>query len=652
MIGTARAQRWHSATLLAAGLTTLAAHPASAENADTAPSASDNAVASAEDAFGTTTSHETIGVYDESNVRGFSPGNAGNFRMEGMYFDIQGGLGNRVIDGETIRVGPAAQGYAFPAPTGIVDLTLKKAGDKATISPFVSTDNFGSLGFELDTQLPLVGKTLTLAAGAGIYDNRYSNGGGSNAFNIGLVPRWRPNPNVEVLAFYNHQQFHNETAQALFVPTGDFAPEGIEPGRFLGPEFARSDSHSDTFGTVGHVVMGDWTLRTGLFRSQYGQDLGYSNIVLVNPDMSTDRQIYAYPGYRAASWSGEARLSRRIADGPRQHLITVALRGKAVEAHYGGGTSAIVGSGGINDYVDAPRPDFQFGPQTDDQTHLTTLALGYTLKWQGLGEFTAGLQRSHYIKRVGNPGAPLERGESNVWLPSFSAAVPLTGKLSLYGSYVRGLEDAGSAPGYAANANQVLPAIRTRQWDAGLRWGPNQDTSVVLGYFQISKPYIDLDRANVFGVLGAETHKGIEFSVTSNVTKDLRVVAGGVYLDPTVEASPAIAQPIGQHPVNQQRLRTRFNVNWTLPFARAVQLDAYVNHDSGTYATVDNAVYVHGSTRIGGGVRYTFKLGTHEFTARAVLYNWFNAFEVIPVGSGVYAYNTQRNFQAWLTTSF
>ena len=76
----------------------LAAAPAFAQ------SNAESAVENADDAFGTSTGHDTIGVYDENNVRGFSPGSAGNFRMEGMYFDIQGGLSSRVIDGEVIHV--------------------------------------------------------------------------------------------------------------------------------------------------------------------------------------------------------------------------------------------------------------------------------------------------------------------------------------------------------------------------------------------------------------------------------------------------------------------------------------------------------------------------------------------------------------------
>ncbi|MBC7491615.1 MAG: TonB-dependent receptor, partial [Novosphingobium sp.] len=107
-----------SIAALAFGVAALP-HTAQAQRAE------ENAVASAEDAFGTSVGHETIGLYDEGNVRGFSPSSAGNIRMEGMYFDIQGGLSSRVLGGEVIHVGPSTQGYLFPAPTGIADLSLR-----------------------------------------------------------------------------------------------------------------------------------------------------------------------------------------------------------------------------------------------------------------------------------------------------------------------------------------------------------------------------------------------------------------------------------------------------------------------------------------------------------------------------------------------
>ena len=47
----------------------------------------ENAIRTAEDAFGTSIGRETIGLYSSQNIRGFSPISAGNARIEGLYFD-------------------------------------------------------------------------------------------------------------------------------------------------------------------------------------------------------------------------------------------------------------------------------------------------------------------------------------------------------------------------------------------------------------------------------------------------------------------------------------------------------------------------------------------------------------------------------------
>ena len=89
--------------------------------------ASDNPVVSAEDAFGLTVGLESTGLYGPGAIRGFNPQAAGNIRIDGLYFDQQAQLSNRVIEGSSIRVGISEIGYAFPAPTGIVDYALRHA---------------------------------------------------------------------------------------------------------------------------------------------------------------------------------------------------------------------------------------------------------------------------------------------------------------------------------------------------------------------------------------------------------------------------------------------------------------------------------------------------------------------------------------------
>jgi iron complex outermembrane recepter protein len=88
---------------------------------------SEDAVAEALDAFGTTVGRQAIGLYSSDSARGFSPTQAGNLRIDGLYFD-QLNFGrpvNAIVRGSSVHVGIAAQGYQFPAPTGVVDYQLR-----------------------------------------------------------------------------------------------------------------------------------------------------------------------------------------------------------------------------------------------------------------------------------------------------------------------------------------------------------------------------------------------------------------------------------------------------------------------------------------------------------------------------------------------
>src|ERR1700712_4646760 len=114
--------------------------------------AADNPVTAADDAFGLTLGLESIGMYSPGQVRGFSPRTAGNLRIEGLYFDQQGSLSNRVIEGSTIRVGVTEIGYAFPAPTGIVDYTLRRPADATPGATLIATARpYQGRGLRLDT---------------------------------------------------------------------------------------------------------------------------------------------------------------------------------------------------------------------------------------------------------------------------------------------------------------------------------------------------------------------------------------------------------------------------------------------------------------------------------------------------------------------
>jgi len=101
--------------------------------------ASDDPVASANDAFGLTVGLESIGIYNPYDVRGFNPQTAGDVRIDGLYFDQQWVLSNRVVEGSTIRVGVSEIGYVFPAPSDIVDYDLRHAGNGTASATVVAS---------------------------------------------------------------------------------------------------------------------------------------------------------------------------------------------------------------------------------------------------------------------------------------------------------------------------------------------------------------------------------------------------------------------------------------------------------------------------------------------------------------------------------
>src|SRR5271163_1649463 len=123
--------------------------------------ASDDPLATANDGFGLTLGLESIGLYGPGLVRGFNPQTAGNVRIDGLYFDQQGGLSNRVVEGSTIRVGVSEVGYAFPAPTGIVDYDLRHAGDGSTSASVVAIEGpFEARGLSVDAVVPVMAREL------------------------------------------------------------------------------------------------------------------------------------------------------------------------------------------------------------------------------------------------------------------------------------------------------------------------------------------------------------------------------------------------------------------------------------------------------------------------------------------------------------
>lgn len=630
------------------------ATPALAQRAD------ENAVRAAGDAFGTSVGNEKIGLYGASDVRGFSPINAGNIRIEGLAVTEHGGFTNRVVSGSTIRVGLTAQGYPFPAPTGIADYSLRNSGNEAVLSPVLTLGPYGTVGLDLDAQIPILRDRLSVAAGLSYRYEENFPGEDGRTLQGGGVLRWRPSDGIEVKSFYGRTRIRDDFDIPSIFVAGPYLPPKIERRNF-GLDFAANDVDRQFYGGVGSARLSEgWQVRAGLFRWESEVKRGRTELYLnAQPDGSAQRQLVATKDQTSRSTSGELRSSWSIADGDRRHILHLAARGRDTRRAYSGADVRNLGPAVIGRRSDVPEPDFDFGPLTRDEVRQITGGIGYELRWPEVAELSLGLQKTDYEKRTLIPGRPALVTTDGPWLYNGTLAVHLTGRLVAYAGYTRGLEESGVAPANAVNRNSAPPALRTSQRDAGLRYAISPRLSLVAGLFDVRKPYFNLDPDLVYRDLGTVRHRGVELSLAGQPVDGLSLVAGAVLLDAAVSGEAVELGTIGPKPVGTAARIVRANFDYRLPFFAPLSLDLGITHQAAQVASARTYAELGGrqlttepQTIVDIGARYRFKAGAVPATLRAQITNLFDTYRWKVGSSAAFRFIDERRLMLTLAADF
>lgn len=620
----------------------MLSHPGAA----VAQRASENALQAAADAFGTTIGRETIGVYGPSDVRGFSALDAGNARLEELYFDPVTLPSSLLRSTTSIKVGIAAQGFAFPAPTGVVDIRLRRAGKEAAISGFASVDSYGFLAAESTADLPITGE-LGLALGAGAYRESFVNGTTDRILAGSATLAWTPSDRFSITPFFSYNRIRASQAPPVYLTASGELPPPIPRRAFAGPEWALNERERYNFGAAAQWSLDRLTVRGGLFRSISNAPATFANLYLaVEPDGTANQLIVADPPARNGSTSGELRVDRAIPDGPRLHEITLTLRGRSRLRLFGGSDFVDLGTAPLGTPQDGARPPLQFSERDRDTIRQGTIGLGYGLRWRNVGEVSVSAQQTFYRKETLSAGLPPATQSAEPLLWSAAGSLRLSDSLALYASYAEGLEDSGAAPGSATNRNAPLPASRTSQRDLGARLVLAPGLRLVAGVYDLRKPYFQFDASGRYDRLGEIRNRGLEVSLAGALTPRLDMLAGAVIGDPRVSGAAVDAGLVGPDPVGFPKTRANLALEWRIPAFEGVRLSGGANHQSGVVATNDNSVRVSGRTTFDLGARYGFKLGGRSpAQLRFQLSNLTNVYRFEVYGSGVYDISAGRTAQ-------
>jgi iron complex outermembrane recepter protein len=631
-----------------AGLVLMGAGAAHAQRAG------EDAMAGAEDAFGATIGNESVGLYGPYGARGFSPAQAGNIRIDGLYFDQQAGLNSRVAAGSDIHVGISAQAYPFPAPTGVADFHLRVPGDQPLVSAVAAYGAWDTLDAEVDGQYPVVPGKLSLGLGAGIIriDNLF---GVKNVdTNFGALAKLDLNKDSRLTAFWGQENDCRNRQQPNLYTGGDYLPPKYPLRTFFGQNWAIGQCIDTNYGLIGRFSLGNgWLIRAGLFRSLDQEPRGFADFLEnIQPNGQGDQQVVEVPPASFGSYSGEFRATRPFTTGWLKHRLDLMVRGREVERSYGGGDIHDLGPSILGVQTNYPEPAFNLGPLSHEQTRQGTVGLDYAALWPDVGQVEVGLQKTLYQHITDQPGFAEATTNADPLLFNVSANVSLGKQLVLYGSVTKGLEESGVAPGSAVNRGQAQPASITQQFDAGARYALTPHLKLVAGLFQVEKPYFNLDRNNLFGPLGQVRNRGVEVSLAGPAAPGLTVVAGAVLIDPRVSGDPVERGLVGPIPVGPTPITGLLSLQYQPKSWGGFSIDGQFSYGSAQVASIDNVLKVLAWTEFNLGARYTFKIKGVPASIRAQMGNAGNAFiwGVNPDGS--FYTQAPRNFRLTLAADF
>jgi len=617
--------RWRAAlarALVAGAL--LAGGPAGAQRAN------DNAVTAASDAFGTVVGTQTIGLYSPTNARGFSPTQAENLRIEGLYFDQQTAAPSNpyLFSGSDMRIGLAAQSYAFPSPSGIADLRLRVPGDTAAASVVLIRGPLTEWSAEIDTQYPLVADSLSLGLIVGAaHDFDYGYALASNRRALSVLVRFRPSLDIEVIPFFGYVHNTERYETPLVFSNGSDPLPVFDEQHLPTQSWTRWGWNQTTAGVVAKFALaGPWSARAGLFRSVEQHAENDSDLLLgLGPTGIAQHVMDITPAQTASSYSGDLRVTRSTLGSARQRELTFVLRGRHVERNFGGDAIVDLGSASIYHGVRFPEPAPMFSAESRDVVRQTGVGISYSERWKQRGSVNLGLLRTDYDRQLAGPGLPTSSQKTQVTLPTVSASVDLAKAATLYGSYTRGLEDSAIAPAAALNRGEPPPATPTWQIDAGIRARLQPQLQLLLGGFKIHKTYFSLDALHRYARIGDISAQGVESSVTWTGLRGLTVVAGAVWLRPEIKRQIATLGGTGPVPVGPVPRTININADYAPHGNSGFGASAEWTSLSSRVETSDDRYALPPFATLTVGLRYMFKLFGHPSSVRLDVGNATNA---------------------------
>lgn len=586
----------------------------------------DNAVLRARDAFGERVGVEQAGLYSESQVRGFNLGDTAAYRIEGLYFLREFSLPDTLLSGVTVKVGVAAARSDYPSPSGVVEYRLKEArpGERKLSVNFGSRD-FGTKFAEFaGAYAPEHGRWGVAGGVQTLPDVRYPNGTGGHNHGIGLVPFWRPSENVRLRAVVSADRSTYNGDYIIQSAVPDALPPKTK-GRNLSLRGAKVLRYSYNAGLLAEADLGGgWAFESSAFYSDTQRSPQDFTLISLRPDYSAELTLVPTENRHNRSLTGGAIVKYALAGEAASHTFSAAVRGRQSRDLNEARPSVRLSVADVRQDPYPRRPPTP-GPLAAVNSDVDQIigSLGYGGTFFDRLELRGGLHRSRYVKTVTPAAGAANRRVDNTWFYNASAVFAAGEALTLFANTVKGVEESGVAPQNALNRSEVLPPVVAKEYEVGVRYALTPRLNLTVAGFDVTKLTPGLRPDGIFALVGEVNHRGVELSLSGEVTPGTSVVIGGMSMRPRLSGALVDARLVGRKPAAVSATVGVASIDHQLRWAPGWSVDARATWQGPRPANAANTLRIDGYALLSVGGRYAFDWSGRPMLLRFAVSNLF-----------------------------
>lgn len=547
-------------------------------------------------------------TYDNIAIRGILIENRTSYRLNGSMpiinlVDLP--LENK--DRVEVLKGVGALYYGFAPPSGIVNLVTKRPNREVTAFTATGT-NHGAASVSTDLSRRFGDRFgLRFNGSAGIVETGVKRFDGER-YVAALAADWDASDALKFKVDIEHVAKDVTEPSALqLLPAADgFIPAIPDPETNFGGRDLRYDAWAtNVLGRVDWRISSAWAVTVEGGQALTVRNRDFSQLEKYgNPAGDGTLRVFRTRDQRFRNRNLRGEVAGAFGTGPVTHNLIVGASSNWRYQNGRNSTPLTVAQNFFNPRdVTIPQPTvFTVTPLniTDRGVYVVDRAK------LGIVELLAGVRYSDYKSRTKFTNGTINHFAVTKWTPSFGVMIRPAKDLSIYATYLEGLEEGGTAPINSAVPGDVLPPAVSTQYEIGVKGEVLKNVVVQVAAFQIKRPSAFTDPAdNRFKLAGRARYRGVEASFTGEVTRQFSVFLTGQYLDAETQ-SAVNPRLVGKRPENTPK--------WTASLYGEYRPDAIRNFaiGGGIFYVGDRAVnnfndaFVDGYTTLSASARYTF----------------------------------------------